>query len=62
MLQPVFDQLQTLLALGRDVASVGALPMALRTIIIYAFTLAIVRLGSKRFLGQASAFDRRSVR
>jgi uncharacterized membrane protein YcaP (DUF421 family) len=31
--------------------------MALRTIIIYAFTLAIVRLGSKRFLGQASAFD-----
>ena len=57
MLQPVLDQLQTLLALGRDVANVGALPMALRTIIIYAFTLAIVRLGSKRFLGQASAFD-----
>jgi uncharacterized membrane protein YcaP (DUF421 family) len=31
--------------------------MALRTIAIYTFTLAIVRLGSKRFLGQASAFD-----
>jgi uncharacterized membrane protein YcaP (DUF421 family) len=31
--------------------------MALRTVIIYAFTLAIVRLGSKRFLGKASAFD-----
>ena len=57
MLQPLLDQLQTLLGLGRDVANVGALQMALRTIIIYAFTLAIVRLGSKRFLGHASAFD-----
>lgn len=57
MLQPVWEQFQTLLGIGRDVADVGALQMALRTIIIYAFTLAIVRLGSKRFLGQASAFD-----
>ena len=57
MLQAILDQFQTLLGLQRDVANVGALQMALRTIIIYAFTLAIVRLGSKRFLGQASAFD-----
>lgn len=57
MLHAVLDQFQTLLGLGREVANVGALQMALRTIIIYAFTLAIVRLGSKRFLGRASAFD-----
>jgi uncharacterized membrane protein YcaP (DUF421 family) len=31
--------------------------MALRTILIYALTLAIVRLGSKRFLSDATAFD-----
>lgn len=57
MLQAVWEQFQTLLGLGREVADVGALQMALRTVIIYAFTLAIVRLGSKRFLGKASAFD-----
>jgi len=31
--------------------------MALRTLIVYAAALAIVRLGSRRFLSQASAFD-----
>jgi uncharacterized membrane protein YcaP (DUF421 family) len=57
MLQTVSHQFQSLLGLGRDIADVGVLQMALRTIAIYTFTLAIVRLGSKRFLGQASAFD-----
>src|SRR5690242_3120421 len=57
MLQSVWEQFQSLLGLGRNVADVDALQMALRTITIYAFTLAIVRLGSKRFLGKASAFD-----
>ncbi len=33
------------------------LPTTVRTILVYAFTLAVVRLGSKRFLGEASAFD-----
>ena len=31
--------------------------MALRTIVIYVFTLAIVRLGSRRLLSKPSAFD-----
>ena len=31
--------------------------MALRAVLIYAFTLAIVRLGSKCFLGNGTAFD-----
>jgi uncharacterized membrane protein YcaP (DUF421 family) len=57
MLQTILQQFQSLLGLGRDVANVDALQMALRTIVIYAFTLAIVRFGSKRFLGKASAFD-----
>jgi uncharacterized membrane protein YcaP (DUF421 family) len=49
--------LEDLLGLGLDVADVGALQMALRTVLIYAATLAIVRVGSKRFLSQATAFD-----
>lgn len=57
MFQAVWDQLQTWLGLGRDVADVGAVQMALRTILIYAFSLLIVRLGSKRFLSDATAFD-----
>ena len=57
MLQTVWDQIQTLLGFGQDVGDVGAVQMALRTIVIYAFSLVIVRLGSKRFLSQATAFD-----
>ena len=34
-----------------------ALAVAVRTIAVYAFALAAVRLGSKRFLSKASAFD-----
>lgn len=48
---------EDLLGLGLDVADVGALQMALRTVLIYTATLAIVRVGSKRFLSQATAFD-----
>src|SRR5688572_2046047 len=48
---------EDLLRLGLDVADVSALQMALRTVLIYAATLAIVRVGSKRFLSQATAFD-----
>ncbi len=57
MVEAVWEQIQTLLALGVDVEDVGGVAMALRTVVIYAFTLAIVRLGSKRFLSQATAFD-----
>ena len=34
-----------------------ALTTTVRTVLVYAFALAAVRLGSKRFLSQASAFD-----
>src|SRR5215212_1134238 len=57
MLQTLWEQLQILLGLGRDVGDVDAVQMALRTIVIYASSLLIVRLGSKRFLSEATAFD-----
>ena len=46
-----------MLGLGKDTSEVSALQMILRTVVVYAFTLAIVRLGSKRFLSKATAFD-----
>src|SRR3954454_20461511 len=57
MVQVIWEQFHAFLALGRDVEDVGVVAMMLRTVVIYAFTLAIVRLGSKRFLSQATAFD-----
>jgi uncharacterized membrane protein YcaP (DUF421 family) len=43
--------------LGTDPNDLGAVQTVLRTILIYGLTLVIVRLGSKRFLSKASAFD-----
>ena len=57
MLQAVWEQLQSLLGVGRDGGELTALQLVLRTIVVYSFTLAIVRIGSKRFLSQATAFD-----
>ena len=57
MLQAVGDFLQTLLGIGLDAGDMNALQMALRTVIIYAASLALVRLGSSRFLGESTAFD-----
>ncbi len=57
MVQLVWDSLGALLGLTGEIEDVNALQMALRAVTIYAFTLTIVRLGSKRFLGKATAFD-----
>jgi uncharacterized membrane protein YcaP (DUF421 family) len=57
MVQPAWDALQRSLGLDLDVADVGAAQMALRTVVVYALTLVIVRLGSKRFLSKGTAFD-----
>ncbi|MFN3651258.1 MAG: DUF421 domain-containing protein [Armatimonadota bacterium] len=53
----VGEWLEALLGLSRDVEQVNAAQMTLRAVVVYAFTLAIVRLGSKRFLGKGTAFD-----
>ncbi len=50
-------EVQDWLGLGRDIGDVNALQMALRAILIYAVSLGLVRLGSRRFLAQATAFD-----
>jgi uncharacterized membrane protein YcaP (DUF421 family) len=49
--------LESLLGLQLEISDVDAGQMALRTIVVYVFTLAIIRVGSKRFLGRASALD-----
>jgi len=45
------------LGIGVDSQEMGAWQMALRAMIVYAVTLAMVRLGKKRFMGKATAFD-----
>ncbi len=56
-MQVFWDQIQALLGLEVEVGEVSVLQMALRTILIFIFTLAIVRLASKRFLAKPTAFD-----
>jgi uncharacterized membrane protein YcaP (DUF421 family) len=51
------DPVRPLLGLERDVADVNAAQMAARTVVVYAVTLVVVRLGSKRLLSKATAFD-----
>jgi uncharacterized membrane protein YcaP (DUF421 family) len=57
MFEEILNQIQNWLGLGQDLNDVGAAQMVARTIVVYTFTLAIVRLGSKRFLSKATAFD-----
>lgn len=57
MFQDVIATVESLLGLGRDAGDIDPGQMALRAILVYAFTLAIVRIGSTRFLGKATAFD-----
>ena len=57
MAETIWVELQALLDLGNDPETPGAGAMALRTVIVYAFTLALVRLGSRRLLAKPSAFD-----
>jgi uncharacterized membrane protein YcaP (DUF421 family) len=57
MLQTVLEQIEVFLGYERDIGDVNAIQMTLRTVLIYAVTLVLIRIGSKRFLSQASAFD-----
>lgn len=57
MLEESWAQVQSLLGMGKDIGDVDSIEMALRTVIIYLASLIIVRLGSRRFLSEASAFD-----
>ena len=57
MAETLWTHLQALLDLSSDPADPDAASMALRTVVVYAFTLVIVRLGSRRLLAKPSAFD-----
>ncbi len=57
MLQVVWEQIQALFGLGLDAGDMNPVQIVLRTVLVYVSTLIIVRLGSKRFLAEATAFD-----
>ena len=57
MAETIWTHVQSLLELGSDAQGPDAVSMALRTVVVYGFTLAIVRLGSRRLLSKPSAFD-----
>jgi uncharacterized membrane protein YcaP (DUF421 family) len=57
MLQDLWEQLQALFGLGSYAENAGPLQIALRTVLVYVAALALVRLASKRFLSEATAFD-----
>lgn len=57
MIGSAWDQLQLLMGLELDVQDVGVGQMTLRAVLIYALALLLVRIASKRFLSQATAFD-----
>jgi uncharacterized membrane protein YcaP (DUF421 family) len=56
-LQSASEQLQDLLGLKRDLENVDSGQLALRAIVDLCHRLLLVRIGSKRFLSQATAFD-----
>ncbi len=51
------EGLEELIGLSKDAKQLDVGEMAIRAAIIYAVTLAIVRLGKKRFMGSGTAFD-----
>lgn len=57
MEQGWWEPFQGLLGLGSDPSDVGVVQMLLRALLVYVFTLAIVRIGSQRLLAKASIFD-----
>lgn len=57
MLLTIWDQMMMFLGVGRESANLNSAEVALRTAIVYITSLALVRIASRRFLSQATAFD-----
>ena len=53
----LLDLWERALGVGLEAKDISSTQMALRAVLIYAVTLAFIRLAKKRFLSQASAFD-----
>lgn len=56
-LEPIAEVINSALGLERDLEDVNSIQMALRAIVVYTLALVLVRIASKRFLSQATAFD-----
>lgn len=57
MLLTIWNELQTVLGVGIEGADLDFAQMIIRTLIVYLASLALVRIGSRRLLSQATAFD-----
>lgn len=49
--------MRLVLGFGVESQDINSLQMALRAVVVYIVTVLIVRLGKKRFMGRATAFD-----
>jgi uncharacterized membrane protein YcaP (DUF421 family) len=56
-MERAYEWLQAALGIGLESKDIGVLQMGFRAAIVFVVTVAIVRLGKKRFLGRATAFD-----
>jgi uncharacterized membrane protein YcaP (DUF421 family) len=56
-MERAYEWLQPALGIGLEGKDMGVLQMGLRAAIVFVVTVAIVRLGKKRFLGRATTFD-----
>jgi uncharacterized membrane protein YcaP (DUF421 family) len=56
-MERAYEWLQAALGIGLESRDLGVVQMGLRAAIVFVVTLTIVRLGKKRFLGRATAFD-----
>ena len=56
-MERAYEWLQAALGIGLESRDLGVVQMALRAAVVFVVTLTIVRLGKKRFLGRATAFD-----
>ena len=57
MLLAVWDEVQYLFGVGIEGADLNSAQMAVRTVIVYIASLFLVRIGSRRLMSQATAFD-----
>ena len=55
MVEALWEQIRSLLGVGADAEQLGAVQIALRTVVVYASALVLVRVASKRFLSEATA-------
>jgi uncharacterized membrane protein YcaP (DUF421 family) len=56
-MERAYEWVQAALGLGLESRDLGVVQMGLRAAIVFIVTLTVVRLGKKRFLGRATAFD-----